>query len=76
MLDAPPDPDREAALRDIDAIAQGACPINTPIVQELLQCPDSQRAADLLLRAVGAHTSHPTSQPLFLPPAILAPPPF
>ena len=62
-------------LHELDMIAQGANPQQSPVIEDFQQCPDWQLAAVLLSKAI-AHEQHFRKDAVIAAPAKWLPPPL
>ena len=64
---------RDLAVRELDAIAKGSNPQQSPVIEEFQKCPDWQLAASILARALD-HGRRYGRQTMLLSPARWLPP--
>ena len=64
---------RELALRDLERLAQGRDPEQQTALMRFTQCPDWQKAAELILGALHAASGQRKGTRLAAPPAWLPP---
>jgi hypothetical protein len=64
---------KEHALREINLIAQGANPQQSPVIEEFQKCPEWQLAAVILARAIGQEQRRGTETVIAVPAKWLPP---
>jgi hypothetical protein len=64
---------KEHALREINLIAQGSNPQQSPVIEEFQKCPEWQLAAAILARAIGQEQRRGTEAVIAVPAKWLPP---
>ncbi|MEZ5401162.1 MAG: hypothetical protein R2729_15940 [Bryobacteraceae bacterium] len=65
---------KRTVLRELDAIERGASPRQSPLIEEFMKCPDWQRAASILARALAEESRRAPRDAVIAPPPAWMPP--